>query len=321
MQAIFDFQEKLADWDGHVCKHFPLVGELSTPWRWKNVDEEEFGLWLLEVRKQLLAGKSIDLASAHANASWIQTGGKDEHKRRLAACGTRAPNANGTVLIIGDSKNPQGQRQFASQTPGATAVESVDLRDLVSFARSLDLKSKKALQQVVGFAEDVMTNVGGPGLLKRVEIRMFKQSHAKRIGLFHVTTPSVEAWSRIKALRKLYRKVLAENTSEARGLRLMRDWLSPDQREQFDDSGYFEVVGCDSGKRYRIYYGIVPPNVYEIDYAGRLKMGLCFMPLGCLPAGDDILAQKVALETDEHSALKVANRFSPNRELLRSRSL
>jgi hypothetical protein len=169
MQAIFDFQEKLADWDEHVCKHFPLAGELSTPWRWKNVQEEEFGRWLLEVRKKLLAGESIDLAAAHTNVSWIQTGGKDEHKRRLEACGTRAPNPNGTVLIIGDSKNPQGQRQFASQTPGATAVESVDLRDLASFARSLDLKSKKVLQQVVGFAEDVMTNVGGSGLLKRVE--------------------------------------------------------------------------------------------------------------------------------------------------------
>jgi hypothetical protein len=144
-------------------------------------------------------------------------------------------------------------------------------------------------------------------------IRMFNQSHAKRIGLFHVTPP-VEAGPRIKALRKHYRKFLAENTSEARSLRLMRDWLSPDQREQFDDSGYFEVFGCDSGKRYRVYFGIVPPNVYEIDHAGRLKVGLCFMPLGRLAAGDVILAQKIALETDEHSALKAANRFSPNRE-------
>jgi len=144
-------------------------------------------------------------------------------------------------------------------------------------------------------------------------IRMFNQSHAKRIGLFHVT-PLVEACSRIKALRKQYRKFLAENTSEARGLRLMRGWLSPHQREQFDHSGYFEVFGCHSGKRYRIYFGIVPPNVYEIDHAGRLKVGLCFMPLGRLAAGDVIVAQKIALETDEHSALKVANRFSPNRE-------
>lgn len=148
-------------------------------------------------------------------------------------------------------------------------------------------------------------------------IRIFNQSHATKIGLFHVTFPPVEASSRIKALCKLYRK----NTSEARGLRLMRDWLSPDQREQFDGSGHFEVVGCDSGKRYRIYYGIVPPNVYEIDGAGRPKMGLCFMPLGRLVTGDVILAQKIALETDEHSALKVANRISPNRELLRGRSL
>jgi hypothetical protein len=31
------------------------------------------------------------------------------------------------------AKSPQGQRQFASQTPGATAVETVDLRDLVAF--------------------------------------------------------------------------------------------------------------------------------------------------------------------------------------------
>lgn len=139
-------------------------------------------------------------------------------------------------------------------------------------------------------------------------IRTFNQSHATKIGLFHVTSPPVEASSRIKALRKLYR----QNTSEARGLRLMWDWLSPDQREQFDGSGYFEVVGCDSGKRYRIYYGIVPPNVYEIDGAGRPRMGLCFMPLGRLVRGDVILAQKIALETDEHSALKVANRISPS---------
>lgn len=73
---------------------------------------------------------------------------------------------------------------------------------------------------------------------------MFNQSHATKIGLFHVSSPPVETCSRLKSLRKLYWK----NTSEARGLRLMRDWLSPDQREQFDGSGCFEVVGCDSGK-------------------------------------------------------------------------
>jgi hypothetical protein len=51
---------------------------------------------------------------------------------------------------------------------------------------------------------------------------------------------------RIDALRGLYRQSLADNESEARGLRLLRHWLSPSQRAQFDDLGYFEVVGCDS---------------------------------------------------------------------------
>jgi hypothetical protein len=148
-------------------------------------------------------------------------------------------------------------------------------------------------------------------------IRMFNQSRARRIGLFHVASQPVAACSRIKALRKLYQT----KSSETRGLLLMRDWLSPDQREQFDNSGYFDVVGCDSGKRYRIYHGMAPPNVYEIDDAGRLKMGLCFMPIGRLVAGDVILVQKIALETDEDSALKVANRILPNREWLCSRSL
>ena len=132
--------------------------------------------------------------------------------------------------------------------------------------------------------------------------------------------PPPEACSRINALRKLYRHLLAENGSEARGLRLLRGWLSPDQREQFNKSGYFEVVGCDSGARYRIYHGILSPNVYEIDEAGRHKVGLCFVPSGGLAVGDVILAQKIALETDERTALAVANRFSPNRDLPRMRS-
>ena len=126
--------------------------------------------------------------------------------------------------------------------------------------------------------------------------------------LFQRSLPAVRM--RIHALRQLYRKALAENTSDARGLRLMRRWLSPDQRAEFDDKGTFEVVGCDSGKRYRIYRGTAQ-NVFEIDDAGWLKVGLCFMPSGELVAGDVMLAQKIALEANESGALAVANRFVP----------
>ena len=52
-------------------------------------------------------------------------------------------------------------------------------------------------------------------------------------------------------------------------------------------------------------------NVHEIDEAGRVKLGLCFVPKGYLVTGDVMLAQKIALETFERRALAVANRCAP----------
>jgi hypothetical protein len=113
---------------------------------------------------------------------------------------------------------------------------------------------------------------------------------------------------RVAAVRKLYRLFSQENTSEARGLRLLRNWLSPKQREDFDRSGYFDVVGCDSRTRYRIRFGSAM-NVHELDEIGNFRMGWCFVPDGSLVAGDVMLAQKIALETSEYAALSVAKRF------------
>ena len=124
------------------------------------------------------------------------------------------------------------------------------------------------------------------------------------------------AWrSRLEALRGLYIRYHDENTPEARGLRLLRTWLTPSQFEQFDAKGHFDVIGSATGRKYRIQYG-TSMNVYELDDGGRLKMGWCFVPQGCLVAGDVMLAQKIALETSESRALLVAKRFSPIESLL-----
>jgi hypothetical protein len=97
---------------------------------------------------------------------------------------------------------------------------------------------------------------------------------------------------------------------EARGLQLLREWLSPEQLAQFEREGYFDVIGCDTGRRYRIRRG-TGMNVFEMDRTGRAVVGWCFVPSINLVAGDVMLAQKIALETDERSALAVANTFSP----------
>jgi hypothetical protein len=90
----------------------------------------------------------------------------------------------------------------------------------------------------------------------------------------------------------------------------LRQWLSLAQRAQFAQKGYFEVVGGDTGKQYRIYPGAMS-NVCEIE-KGRPRLGLCFRTMGELPIGDVMLAQKIGLESCESSALAVARRFKPN---------
>ncbi|WGD54977.1 hypothetical protein QA641_14300 [Bradyrhizobium sp. CB1650] len=115
----------------------------------------------------------------------------------------------------------------------------------------------------------------------------------------------------MQAARALFIRHGAEGTPEGRSLRLLREWLSPAQREQFARKGYFEVIGSDSGTRYRIHAG-ASVNVGEIDERGRLHVGLCFMPIGTLPIGDVMLAQKIALETCESEVRRVARRFAPN---------
>ena len=110
----------------------------------------------------------------------------------------------------------------------------------------------------------------------------------------------------LKALRERHQNRFRDR--EARGIKLLREWLTPEQRAQFDANRYFDVVGCNSGKRYRIRYGS-STNVHEIDSEGRSINGWCFVPSGNLVVGDVMLAQKIALETDELRALEMANRF------------
>lgn len=114
----------------------------------------------------------------------------------------------------------------------------------------------------------------------------------------------------MRAIRALIIRHGAEGTPEGRSLRLLREWLSPLQSAQFAAKGYFEVVGGDTGKQYRIYAG-ASTNVCEVDENGRPTLGLCFLPLGELPVGDVMLAQKIALESCESRAIEAARRFAP----------
>ena len=65
-----------------------------------------------------------------------------------------------------------------------------------------------------------------------------------------------------------FRELGQANEPERKSHRLLRDWLSVEQRAQYDKYRYFEVVGCHSGRRYRIQYGTAS-NITELDENGR----------------------------------------------------
>jgi hypothetical protein len=70
-------------------------------------------------------------------------------------------------------------------------------------------------------------------------------------------------------------RVRARRPTERRGIALLRSWMTPEQTEQWDTRGNFEVIGCNTGRRYRIMRGTAM-NVHELDADGRTVAQLCF---------------------------------------------
>jgi hypothetical protein len=98
----------------------------------------------------------------------------------------------------------------------------------------------------------------------------------------------------------------SQNPAEQKGIALLRSWLTPEQAKQWDSNGEFDVIGCHTGRRYRIKCG-TRMNVHQLDSAGRSVTQWCFAPEGGAVTGDVVLAQKVALETMESQVLALAN--------------
>ena len=89
-------------------------------------------------------------------------------------------------------------------------------------------------------------------------------------------------------------------------MQLLVSNLSPIQRQQFARHNYFDVIGGETGMRYRIHDGRTL-NIAELNESGGCVRLLCFEPEGTLPVGDVMLAQKIALELFETEAIRVAN--------------
>lgn len=95
----------------------------------------------------------------------------------------------------------------------------------------------------------------------------------------------------------------------AKGQALLKKHLTKGQLVQYEERGYFEVIGGTTKNVYRINKGR-QMNIHVLDKDGNVDHGICFLPAGGLCEGDTMLGQKLALELQELEALKVANRFN-----------
>ena len=114
-------------------------------------------------------------------------------------------------------------------------------------------------------------------------------------------------WDLVRARRRLADDPgVSASRADLLGVRLLMQNLSQVQRQQFLRHGYFDVIGSDTGARYRIRTGR-SLNVAQLNTSGGCVCLLCFEPHGVLPSGDVMLAQKIALELFESEAISVAN--------------
>jgi hypothetical protein len=113
-----------------------------------------------------------------------------------------------------------------------------------------------------------------------------------------------EAELRAKAYQEQQKKEQAErDRAKRRARRLLTSNLTKEQHESLEKFGFFEVVV--EGKTYRIRQG-THGNVRLLGADGKESKSFCIQPNG-VPDEDAMLAQKLMLETDEASFLRIAN--------------
>jgi hypothetical protein len=224
--------------------------------------------------------------------------------RVLNEQGRTAPSLRNITVEFGC----EGSRLVAVFSDGRRASVAVPREDLYAFydvPRSLD----QLHSALTGLGRTLYAQMVGCHGLEIIDAEEGRhrphQRWTERLRL-RIRRWLCERSNRLRISQDYKSRIVAEREARARGIRLLTENLSSAQRIQYERYGYFEVMGGQTGKRYRITKAH-QMNVQEIGKNGRQTRSLCFVPKGGLVAGDVMLAQKLALELFEPDALKVAN--------------
>lgn len=167
MQAIFDFDDgKPVDWEASVYPSFDCLGELETPWRWKQAGNPQLGAWLKEVRTKIQAGLKIDLSSKRPpSVIWLHT--EPEYlasKQYSALCNLLGHNESAIALYGGDQQSKNKTHLLARTMGGRfSSIEEVEGRVLHAFLEKLGAAkaTQKSFLIALDFAKKCFTGVSG----------------------------------------------------------------------------------------------------------------------------------------------------------------
>jgi hypothetical protein len=102
-------------------------------------------------------------------------------------------------------------------------------------------------------------------------------------------------------IRRCWAALVRRRRARRRAEALLWSWLSPAQCRQYRRRRWFEVATA-SGRRYRI----LRDGVVRLGPRGS---GYCIEATSPVPVADEMLANKLLLETDERRFLATAHRF------------
>src|SRR5829696_4074211 len=102
-------------------------------------------------------------------------------------------------------------------------------------------------------------------------------------------------------IRRCWAAGVRRRRARLRAEALLWAWLSSAQRKQYGARRWFEVT-TTSGRRYRVLRG----GVVRLHPRGS---GFCIEATSPAPVADEMLANKLLLETDERRFLATAHRF------------
>lgn len=180
MQAIFDFGGPAVDWEASIKPNFACLGELTTPWRWKNSGADPIGNWLIDVRRVLEQGKKIDLSGKLPDNVVVKDVDMDilTNPNRLSAFYNLAnKNKNDTIVVIFPgapifkSKTHQLAQHLSGQYSSIEEVEGIALGQFIEKISKAKTQAQR-LEAVIDFAKQCMTSVADvlPAGAKKFEI-------------------------------------------------------------------------------------------------------------------------------------------------------